>query len=198
MILSVLCCLFVFLGMFLGKKFNLKKESICMISGLFLINTVVGVIPSSYNVLYRNYHSSTFLFLILGSILGFLIMKLIGHKYDETDNISIAGFSFLNSYLFIFHRFSILFLIINILYYVLIGIYIREGKSWISVVAGCIIGIIFSYISGWAVGYFLSLIVGFLLFFIFSVYGIVIKNNEKSSYIGLIIGIIVAFLGGIL
>lgn len=198
MILALFCCLFVFLGMFIGNKIDFKKMSISMVFGLFLINMLISIIPNSYDVLYKNYHSSTIFYLLLGSILGFLVMKLISFKYDETDNISIAGFCFFNSYLLVLSRFNIFFLIVNILYYILIGIYIRDSRSWISVIVGCFIGILFSLLSGWFIGYFLTIIIGFLAFYLISVYSVIIKNGEKSSYIGLIIGLVLAFLGGVL
>jgi len=198
MILAVLSCLFIFLGMFIGERFDFKKLSINVIFGLFTLNCLVSIIPYAYSYLYRNYHGSTFFYVLLSIVLGYLLIKLINYKYDDCDNISIVGFTFANTALFIFHRFSFLFLIINILYYILLGIYISKSKSWVYVLFGCIFAILSSLLGNWIMGYFYGISIGFVIYFILSVYNIVFRSNNKDSYTALVIGFIVALIGGLL
>ena len=195
---AVICSLFVFLGMYIGNKYDLKKYSINSIFGLFVINGLCGVLFNSYNILSINYHKSTILFLILGCVLGYCLMKLVSFKYEETDNISICGFTLFNTYLLVVSKFNFFFLLINILYYVLIGIYISKSKSWIYVLLGLILGLLFSLISSWIIGYIFSIIFSFLLYFIFSVYNLVFKSNSKMAYYSLLCGILVGLLGCVL
>lgn len=198
MILVVLSCLFIFLGMFIGEKYEFRKLSINVLFGLFTINCLSSCVPYVYSVLYKNYHSSTFFYVLLSVILGYLIIKLINCKYEDSDNVSILGFTFINTCLLISHRFSILFLIINFIYYILLGIYIRKSKSWIYVLSGCFLGLIFSLFNSWFIGYIYGINVGFILYFIISIYSIVFKSKEKYSGISLIIGFVIALLGGML
>lgn len=198
MVLVIFCCLFVFLGMFIGNKKNLKNVSINMIFGLFLINSLVNILPNSYSILYKNYHNITLLYVILGITLGYLIVKLCTYKYDDVDNISIAGFTIFNTFLLYVSKFNFMLLVINILYYVLIGIYVRNSKSWIFVFIGMILGIILGLINGWIIGYMFNMIIGSLIYFIVSVYGLVFRSNDKFCYIGLVFGMLIAFLGSIL
>ena len=197
MVLVIICLLFLFIGMYIGNKFDLKKISINMIFGLFSINSLT-VFFSSYSILYKNYHNSTWFYLILGVIVGYLLMKIIGYKYDETDNISIGGFAFLNTFLFITGKYNLLFMIINILYYILIGIYIRKSNSWISVLIGMILGLLFSSITGWMFGYVFTVLLGFIIYFIVSVHSIVFKSSDKNAYYSLIVGMVIGLLGVIL
>ena len=95
-------------------------------------------------------------------------------------------------------KFSFLLLIINILYYVFIGIYIRNSKSWFSVFIGCLLGVIFSHFYGWMLGYVYSIILGFVVYFVYSINGIIFKNSNKKYYYGLVLGIIVAVIGSVL
>lgn len=198
MVLVIICCLFVFLGMFIGKKKDLKIVSINLIFGLFLINSLINVLPYAYSVLYKNYHSSTFIYVLLGSALGYLLMRLSTYKYEDSDNISIIGFTLFNSYLLYIGKFNLLSLIINILYYVSLGIYIRNSKSWISVIIGCVLGLVIGLIDGWMIGYIFTIVIGFLIYFISSVYGVVFRGNSKMCYVGLFVGMLIAFLGSIL
>lgn len=198
MVLVILCLIFLFVGMYIGNKYDLKKISINMVFGLFLINALFNISCKGYYVLFRNYHYSTWFYLILGSIIGYLIMKIIGFKYDETDNISIGGFTLFNTILLVGNRFSIFSLIINILYYVIIGIYIRKSKSWISVIVGMILGLLFSLITSWILGYVFTIILGFIVYFIVSVYNIVLRSKDKFAYYGLIAGIVIALIGSVL
>ena len=198
MILAVFSCLFVFLGMFIDERFCFKKFSISFIFGLFTLNCLSSTIPYSYLILYKNYHSSTWFFTLLSIILGYLLMKLINCKYEDCDNVSILGFSIVNTSLFVLHKFSFLFLIVNIFYYVLLVIYVNRSKSWIFVLVGCFFGIMLSFIGVWCVGYVYGLSIGFIVYYVLSVYGIVFRNNDKNSYISLILGFLIALLGGIL
>lgn len=198
MVLVIISCLFVFLGMFIGNKFDLKNISINVIFGLFFINSLGNILPHCYDILYKNYHSATFIYVILGSVLGYFLMRLSGYKYEDSDNISIVGFTIFNSYLLYVSKFSFIFLIINILYYILIGIYVRDSKSWIFVIIGMVIGVLIAFINSWVIGYLFSIIIGFLIYFIVSVYGLVFRNKNKYCYIGLIISILIALLGSIL
>ena len=198
MILSALCCLFIFLGMFIGEKYDLKKTSIHIIFGLFIVNFLVSLIPYVYSYLYVNYHSSTLMYVLLSIILGYLLIRLVNYTYEDSDNLSILGFTLFNTSLFCLHKFNILFLIINIFYYIFIGIYIKKSKSWIYVFIGCVLGILFSLINSWIMGYIFGINVGFLLYFILSVYNIVFRGNDKVCNIGLIIGLVVALFGGLL
>lgn len=197
MVLVIVCLLFLFIGMYIGEKRDLKKNSISMVFGLFLVN-LLFVFLTSYSFLSMNYHSSTWYFLILGVFLGYLFMKIIGYRYDETDNISIGGFSLLNTFLLVTVKFRFLFMIINILYYVIIGIYIRKSKSWISVLIGMVLGLLFSSITNWMFGYVLTIALGFIIYFIVSVYSIVFKSTDKKTYYSLIFGMVIALLGGLL
>ena len=95
MVLVIISCLFVFLGMHIGKKYDLKKSSINMLFGLFLINSLCVILVNGYSFLSLNYHSSTYYFLILGSILGFVLMKIIDMKCSETDDVFVILFYFL-------------------------------------------------------------------------------------------------------
>ena len=198
MLLVCLCCLFVFLGMYIGNKYDLRNVSINSIFGLFLINGIFNIFFGSYSMLSYNYHDTTFIYVILGIVIGFSLMKIIGYKYDETDNLTIAGFTMFNSYLLFVSKFNILFLIINILYYILIGLYITKSKSWISVFIGMVLGLLFSLTSSWIFGYVFTFVLGFILYFIVSVYTIVFKNNSKMGYYALICGVLVALIGAIL
>lgn len=198
MFLVIFCSLFVFLGMYIGKKWDLKDVSINTIFGLFLINVLVKILPVGYNVLYRNYHSGTLVFVLLGCALGYVLMLLSTYKYEDSDNISIFGFTVFNSFLLYFGRYSLLFVLINILYYIIIGIYVNNSRSWIYILLGSFLGFLISFISGWMLGYLFTIIIGTLLYFIKFVYSIVFKNNNKKCLIGLIIGMLVAFLGAIL
>lgn len=198
MVLVILCLMFLFVGMYIGNKYDLKKMSINMIFGLFLINGFCNILFKGYYALFINYHYSTWFFLILGSILGYLIMKIISFKYDETDNISIGGFSFFNTLFLVIGKFNIFSLIINVLYYVVIGIYIRKSKSWISVIIGMISGLLFSLFGSWILGYVFTIILGFVVYFIVSVYSIVFRSNDKYAYYGLIAGIVIALIGCVL
>ncbi len=198
MICAVICCLFIFLGMHIGDRYDLKKASISMIFGLFLINGLVNILPRCYFLLSQNYHNATFIYIVLGFILGFAIMKIISFKYDQTDNISIAGFSFFNTFLLVSSKFNFWIMIFNILYYVIIGIYISHSKSWLHVFIGMLIGMNLGLFSFWVYGYLFSIVFAFLIYFIVSVYELVFRNNTKNCYIGLVIGMIVALLGGII
>lgn len=198
MFLAVLSCLFIFLGMFIGERFDFKKLSINVIFGLFVLNSIASTLPFVYSCLYKNYHSSTWIFVVLSIILGYLLIKLINCKYEDSDNVSILGFTILNTCLLILHRFSILFLIINIIYYILLGIYIKRSKSWIFVLTGCFLGIVLCLINKWVLGFVYGINLSFVIYFILSVYSIVFKSKDKGSLIGLIVGFIVALLGGIL
>ncbi len=198
MFLAFLCCLFVFIGMYIGERYDLKKVSIHILFGLFTVNTLVAMLPYVYYFLYRNYHSSTWLYVVLSVALGCLFVKLINCKYEDSDNLSILSFTFFNTFLFLFHRFNILFLVFNILYYILLGIYIKKSKSWIFVFVGSILGILFSFVSSWRLGYLFGINISFVSYYIFSVYNIVFRSNDKGCYIGLIIGLVVALFGGLL
>ena len=198
MVLVIISCLFVFLGMYFGKKYDLKNISINMIFGLFLINCVCSVFDYGYILLKTNYHSLTWYFIFLGCILGYVIMKIIDLKYDRIDNISICGFTIANSIILLVSKFNILFLIVNILYYVVIGVYIRNSKSWFSVIIGMIIGLILGSISCWILGYVFSIIVGFIIYFVISVYTIIFRNGDKNGYYALIAGIVISLIGSML
>ena len=198
MFLAILCCLFIFLGMFIAEKYDFKKLSISVLFGLFIINCLSSVIPYVYSVLYKNYHATTFFYVLLSSVLGYLLIKLINFKYEYSDNVSIFGFTFVNTCLLISHRFNILFLVVNIVYYILLGIYIKKSKSWIFILSGCFLGLVFNMFNSWIIGYIYGINIGFILYFIISVYSIVFKNKEKYAGVSLIVGIIIALLGGIL
>ena len=198
MILVVTCFLFSFLGMYIGEKYDLKKASIYIIFGIFTINILCSMFPIAYELLYRNYHGSTWLYISLSILVGYLLIKLINYKYEDSDNLSIVGFIISNSYLLYLHKFSIIFFIINILYFILIGLYIKRSKSWIYVMTGSIIGIIFNYINAWGIGFVLSINIGFVLYYILSIYNIIFRCSNKKYYFCLIIAIIIAFLGGVL
>lgn len=198
MILAIFCCFFVFLGMYIGDKFDLKKVSINMVFGLFLINGLINILPKCYIFLSKNYHNTTFIYIVLGFILGFAIMKISSFKYEQTDNISIAGFSFFNTLLLVASKFSIFLMIINVLYYVIIGIYISHSKSWFYVFIGMLIGMNLGLFSLWIYGFLFSIVFSFLVYFIVSVYELVFRSNDRNCYIGLIVGIIIALLGGII
>lgn len=198
MILAFVCCLFVFLGMVISDKYDFKKLSINALFGLFTMNVITCVALFVYKVLFRNYHSSTFFYVFLSTLLGYLLVKLINCKYDDCDNVSILGFTIVNTYLFIFHSFNILFLLINIIYYILLGIYIKKSKSWIFVLIGALLGIVFSFIDNWVMGYIYGINLGFIFYYVISVYGIVFRSKDRNSYIGLIVGFVIALLGGLL
>lgn len=198
MFLAFFACLFVFLGMYLGNKYDLKKMSINILFGLFFVNLLFSILLSGYSLLSVNYHGSTWFFVLMSCILGILFMKIADIKYDETDNISICGFTIANTIIFLVSKFSFLLLIINILYYVFIGIYIRNSKSWFSVFIGCLLGVIFSHFYGWMLGYVYSIILGFVVYFVYSINGIIFKNSNKKYYYGLVLGIIVAVIGSVL
>lgn len=198
MVLVLLSCLFVFLGMYIGRRYNLKYFSINFMFGLFILNCLIQILPSAYSLLSKNYHDTTFIFVFLGIVLGVVLMMLFDYKSDNCDDISIIAFSMANSCLLFNTKISFLLLIINILYYVSIGIYIKDGKSFLSVFIGMILGFIFGIINHWIIGYFYSISVGIVLCFVYSISIVVTKCREKNSYIGLILGMIIAFLGSIL
>ena len=198
MVLVILCLIFLFVGMYIGNRHDLKKVSISMIFGLFLINALFNIMIKGYYILFINYHYSTWFYLILGSTIGYLLMKIIDFKYDETDNISIGGFALFNTILLVTGRFNILALIINGLYYVMLGIYIRKSKSWISVLVGMLLGLLFGLVTSWMLGYVFAVIFGFVIYFITSVYNIILKSKDKLAYYGLLAGIIVALIGSVL
>ena len=198
MFLALFVCLFVFIGMYIGNKYDLKKISINILFGLFLINVLFSILTNGYYLLFTNYHGAAWYFVLLSSILGILLMLIIDIKYDSTDNISICGFTIANTIIFLTSKFNFLFLIINILYYIFIGIYVRNSKSWFSVIIGCLIGIVFNHCFDWMLGYIFSIIIGFIVYFIYSISGIIFKNIDRKYYYGLILGIIVALIGSVL
>lgn len=198
MVLVILCLIFLFVGMYIGNKYDLKKISINMIFGLFLMNGFCSILFKGYSLLAFNYHHSTWFYLILSCSLGYLIMKIIDFKYDETDNISICGFTLINTFLLVATKFNALGFIINLLYYVMLGIYIRKSKSWISVLIGMVFGLLFSLMISWMLGYIFTIIFGFVLYFIISVYNMVFKSKDKFAYYSLCAGIIIGLLGSIL
>ena len=81
--LAVICSLFVFLGMYIGNKYDLKKYSINSIFGLFVINGLGRILLNSYLFLYMNYHKGTFLFLEATWLLLSLIVtfRLLVFRY---------------------------------------------------------------------------------------------------------------------
>lgn len=196
--LVIVCCLFVFLGMYIGDKYNLKSVSIYSVFGLFGINAFMSVLFASHYYLSINYHSSTMIYLILGCILGYTIMKIVCLRYDEADNLSIVGFSLFNSYLFVIRRFSFLFFLINILYYIIIGIYIRKSRSWIFVFIGMFIGILLGFVSSWILGYLFCIIFSFLLYFVISICGLIFKGRNELSFYFLAGGILIGIVGCLL
>ena len=123
MILKLVCCLFIFIGIFISEKKDFKKLSINALFGMFFLNCLVVIIPFAYSILFKNYHSTTLFYVLLSGILGFLLIKLVNCKYEDCDNISILGFSFVNMSLLISHRFSILLLLVNILYLYIVSYY---------------------------------------------------------------------------
>ena len=194
MILAVFSCLFIFLGMYIGEKYDLKKLSINVIFGLFVVNTFQCISAGAYPFMFVNYHNTTYFYIVL----GYLLLKLINCKYDDCDNISVLGFTIINTCLFIAHSFNILFLVINILYYIMIGIYIKKSKSWIYILLGCGIALILSLFKIWFIGYIYTINAGFILYFVFSVYNIVFRSKDKSSLVSLILGLVIALIGGLL
>lgn len=200
MVLVILCCLFVFLGMYLGKKFNLKYISVNFLFGLFLINAFIQVLPFGYKSLYINYHASTFIFLILAIIIGVALMMLFDYKSDNCDDISIIGFTIINSYVMYLSldRFNLILFIVNSLYYLFIGIYIRDGRSWISVFIGMIFGSVLKVIGSWWIGYLFAIIFGIIMCFIYSISIIVMRKKGKYCLLSLILGMFVAYLGCVL
>lgn len=189
--------LFTFLGMFIGKKYDLKYFSINSIFGLFLVNGIFNLFVAS-NYLSINYHYSTWIYLFLCIILGFVLSKLVCIKSDNPDDVSIACFSFFNCFLLFLGNFNLFSFLISILYYILIGIYIKDTKSYINVFLGFVFSFIASFISSWMIGYLLSCFIGIVLYFIFSIYGVVGRNSEKSGLVGLILGIVIGVIGGVL
>jgi len=198
MVLVIISCLFVFLGMYIGKKNDLKKSSIHMLFGLFLINSLCAILVNGYSFLSINYHSSTYYFVTLGSILGFVLMKIIDTKCEETDDISICGFVITNTIILLASKFNLLFLVVNILYYVIIGIYIKNSNSWISVFIGMVLGIVLYSLHTWLIGYVFTISFGFIIYFIYSLYTMIFKSGDKESYYYLIAGMVVALLGCVL
>lgn len=198
MVLVLLCCIFIFLGMYIGSRFNLKGVSINVVFGLFLINSVFNILPYSNKVLSYNYHDSAYIYCFLGCVLGYVLMKIFECKYDQTDNISILGFSLFNSYLLLLSDFSLFLVLINIFYYILIGIYIKNSRSWIYVFLGSILGYFVSLISGYIVGYFLSITFGFIISFVLSVHELIFKSSDKKNLYGLIVGLLVGMIGCVL
>lgn len=196
-ILAFICSLFVFLGMFIGKRKDLKYFSINSIFGLFMINGLVNIL-NSYNILYINYHSTTWLYVILSIIIGFIVMIIISHKCSNSDDLSIITFSLLNTYFLCNMKFNFLLILINIIYYIIIGIYIKDSKSYISIFIGTVVGIILSLISNWILGYIFCVSLGILFYFVYSIYNVVTKNKNKYAITGLLLGIVIAILGSIL
>ena len=200
MVLVLLCCLFVFLGMYFGKRFNLKYVSINFIFGLFLVNGLIQILPFGYKLLFINYHYSTFIYLFLGIILGISLMMLFDYKSDNCDDISIIGFSIMNTYILLFNitKFNFILLIINALYYFSIGVYIKDGKSWISVFIGLILGFIINLIGSWWIGFIFAIIFGVVMCFIYSISIIVFRKRGKYCSFALIFGMLIAYLGCVL
>ena len=195
-IISIICSMFVFLGMYIGKKRELKYFSINSIFGLFIVNGLFNII-TCINILSKNYHDTTIIYTALGIILGYILMKIISTKNDKIDDISIAGFSIINSYLLIISKFSIISLIINIIYYILLGIYVKDSKSYISIIVGTIIGIIISIITSWIIGYIFSIIIGVLIYFLYSIYNVVTHRKDNIALIGLIVGLLIGVVGAL-
>jgi len=201
MVLVIISCLFVFLGMYIANRWNLKYVSINFLFGVFLLNCLVQILPNGYNLLSYNYHDTTFIYAFLGVIIGIVLMMLFDYKSDNCDDVSIVGFTMINSYLLystLSSHFNFILFFVNILYYVSIGIYIKDGKSWVSVFLGMILGFFISLISSWWIGYFFSIVVGIILCFIYSISIVVIRNKGRYSYISLILGMVIGFLGSIL
>ena len=85
MFLALFVCLFVFIGMYIGNKYDLKKISINILFGLFLINVLFSILTNGYYLLFTNYHGAAWYFVLLSSILGILLMLIIDIKYDSTE-----------------------------------------------------------------------------------------------------------------
>lgn len=201
MVLVIISCLFVFLGMYIGRRFNLKYFSINFMFGLFFLNCLIQVLPYAYSLLNKNYHDTTFIYVFLGTILGIVLMMLFDYKSDNCDDVSIIAFTMVNSCL-LYHslsvKFNLLLLLINIIYYISIGLYIKDGKSWLSVFIGMILGFIFGFFNHWLIGYFYSISIGIILCFVYSISIVVTKGREKYASFGLIFGMLIAFLGSVL
>jgi len=201
MFFVIISCFFVFLGMYIGQRWNIKYISINLMFGLFLFNCLVNILPNGYSLLSRNYHDTTFIYVLLGIILGVVLMMLFDYKNDSCDDVSIIGFTMINCFLLnnsMSIKFHFLLLIVNFLYYLVIGIYIKDGKSWISVFIGMVLGIFISFIGSWWIGYLFSIVVGIISCFIYSIYIVVVRNRGKYVYIALIAGLLLAFMGSIL
>lgn len=200
MLFVFLCCLFVFLGMFIARRFNLKYISISFMFGLFLINCLIQILPSSYNTLNINYHSTTFIYVFLGIVIGVVSMMLFDYKSDNCDDISIIGFSLINTYILCSNlsKINLIIFIVNAIYYFSIGVYIKDGKSWISVFIGMILGIIISTIESWVIGYIFAIIFGIIVCFVYSISIVVMNRRCKYSNLFLIFGMLVAWLGCVL
>lgn len=197
-VISFLLSLFVFLGMFLCEKRNLKNESIFLIFGLLLFCLIVSVIPYGYSFLYHNYHKGTLIYFLMGSIFGYLFMKLCSYKYDKCDNIVLTGFSLFISFLVSVSKFNIFSLIVAMLFYVVLGIYIRNSKSFISVLIGSVLGVLLSFFNTWMFGYIFCLVAGFIIYFVSSLSSMVFRNKNQVCYYFLGVGMILGFLGSIL
>lgn len=197
-IVAFLLSLFVFFGMFLCQKKNWKGESIFLIFGLLLFSLISCIIPCGYSFLYRNYHSNTFIYFVAGSLLGYLFMKLCSYKYDKCDNIVLIGYSLFISFLLCINKFNIFSLIISILFYIVIGIYIRNSNSFIGVLIGSLLGVLLSFFTSWINGYVICFIIGLVLYFILSLFIMIFRNKNKGYYYYLIIGMVIGFLGSLL
>lgn len=193
-IIVLLITLFVFLGMFIGKKYDLKYFSINSIFSLFLVNGLFNIFLAS-NYLSINYHDTTWIYLILCGVVGFILMKIIGIKSDNPDDVSITCFSFLNCFILFTGKLNFLIFLVNVIYYVLIGIYIKDSKSNMYVFLGFILSFIASFISSWMLGYLMASLIGIIIYFLFSIYNVVIRN---SAYVGIVVGILVGIIGAII
>lgn len=198
MVLVIFCCLFVFLGMYIGNRYNLKNASISVVFGLFLINSVFNILPYSDSILSLNYHDSAYIYCFLGCVLGYVLMKIFECKYDQTDNISIFGFSLFNSFLLFVGKINFIFVLVNIFYYILIGLYIRNSKSWIYVFLGVLFGFFVSFINSFVIGYIFTIMFGFIISFVISVHELIFRNTDKKCLSGLVLGILVGLVGCLL
>jgi hypothetical protein len=184
--------------MYIGKKYNLKYFSINLVFGLFLLSCLLLILPYAFNLLSKNFHDTTFIYVFLGITIGVVSMMLFDYKYDNCDDISIFCFAMCNCYFLskiLNYKFSFMLLIINILFYVSIGLYIRNGKSWISVFGGMFAGFILFLLGGYWLGYMFSISFGIISCFIYSISQVVFRNRTKYAYFALFVGMLLAFLG---
>lgn len=210
LILTFLLSIFIIIGTYINtllnkKNIRTKNVSINMLYGLLLLTSIIKILPVSYSLLSKNYHDTTYVYLILTILIGFIIIEIFNLNKKQNKNTSILslmvfcliqGIIISNYNIQNIDYISMIFLSI---YNIIIGIYIKEINnkklSIIPITVSYLIGLLLGNITNWQMGYLFSVSLGIIIYFIISLSSSIIKNkNSIYETIGLVIGMTLVLL----